>query len=79
LREQAIAILKRWERQSSPRWPDIAMYFTLLGENRLAIDALEQAMRARSPHLAQLRAAPWMDPLRNEPRVQEIMRRLAFP
>jgi serine/threonine-protein kinase len=79
LREQAIAILKGWERQSSPRWPDIAMYFTLLGENRLAIDALEQAMRARSPHLAQLRAAPWMDPLRNEPRVQEIMRRLAFP
>jgi tetratricopeptide (TPR) repeat protein len=79
MRVQAITILRRWERQPSPRWPDIAMYYAMLGENRLAIDALEQAMIARSPHLAQLRGTPWLDPLRNEPRVQEIMRRLAFP
>lgn len=79
LRDGAVAVLDRWARRPSPPWPDIAMYFSLLGEHDRAIDALHEALRAHSPHLAGLRVAPWLDPLRPDPRFQEILNRLAFP
>jgi hypothetical protein len=79
LRAAAFAVLDRWRRQPAPRWPDIGMYCTLLRDHACALDALEAALRARSPHLAQLRMASWADPLRTEPRFRAILRQLAFP
>jgi serine/threonine-protein kinase len=79
LRAAAGAVLDRLARQPSPRWPDIAMYWALLGENDRAIDALEAALRARSPHLVQLRMAAWADPIRGDPRFHRILRQLGFP
>lgn len=79
LRATAGAVLDRWRRQPAPRWPDIGMYCTLLRDHACALDALEAALRARSPHLAQLRMASWADPLRTEPRFRAILRQLAFP
>jgi tetratricopeptide (TPR) repeat protein len=79
LRDSAGAVLERLARQPSPRWPDLAMYWALLGETDRSIDALETALRARSPHLVQLRMAAWADPMRGDPRFQRILRQLAFP
>lgn len=79
LREQAMAVLDRWSRRPSPPWPDIAMYATLLGDRNRALDALEAALRAHSPHMASLRMVPWFDPLRDDPRFRAILRALAFP
>jgi eukaryotic-like serine/threonine-protein kinase len=79
LRAQALEVLSQWEAQPFPRWPEIALYSTLLGENDRALHALEQALAARSPLLAQLKVAGWADPLRPDRRMAAIMRALAFP
>jgi hypothetical protein len=40
---------------------------------------LETAYRLRDPGLASLKIDNLLDPLRNEPRFQEILRKLKFP
>jgi hypothetical protein len=44
-----------------------------------ALEWLETAYRAHDPGLQQLKVDPALDPLRQEPRFQEIMRKLNFP
>jgi serine/threonine-protein kinase len=78
-RPAALGILAGWERQQSPRWADIALYYALLGERERALSALEQGLRVRAGMLSQLRTAPWLDPLRREPRFERIMAELRFP
>jgi eukaryotic-like serine/threonine-protein kinase len=78
-RRAAQDVLTRWAQQPTPRWPEIAMYYALLDERERALDALEQAMRVRAPMLAQLKVAPWLDPLRSDPRFAAILAQLAFP
>jgi TolB-like protein/tetratricopeptide (TPR) repeat protein len=73
-RRDARAILDGWERQAWPRWPEIAMYRTLIGDDDGAIRALNEGLRARSPMMAQLGSAPWFEPLRRDPRVQAMLR-----
>jgi hypothetical protein len=54
------------------------MYYTLIGEHARAIVALERALEVRSPHLAQIGVTAWMDPLRTDPRVKEVLRKVGF-
>jgi serine/threonine-protein kinase len=49
------------------------------GQTAHALDWLEMAMRHRNPYLRFVKADPLMDPLRNEPRFQAIVRELKFP
>jgi TolB-like protein len=49
------------------------------GQTKLALDALETAVRVHSPDLESLKAAPLLDPLRTEPRFQAMERALKFP
>jgi TolB-like protein/cytochrome c-type biogenesis protein CcmH/NrfG len=44
-----------------------------------ALEWLDRAMRLRDPGLEYLKTDPLMDPLRNEPRFQAVMRELKFP
>jgi tetratricopeptide (TPR) repeat protein len=44
-----------------------------------ALAALEKSKRLRDPGLEYLKADPLMDPLRNEPRFQVVLRELKFP
>jgi hypothetical protein len=55
------------------------MYRVLMGDHDAALTALERAVRTRSPMMAQLKVAAWHDPLRRDPRMQELVRRLRFP
>jgi hypothetical protein len=55
------------------------MYATLIGDHEMAVDAIERAWASRSPLMAQLRVAAWLDPIRDDPRFIEILRRMAFP
>jgi eukaryotic-like serine/threonine-protein kinase len=49
------------------------------GNRAKALEWLATAMRLRDPGLEYLKTDPLMDPLRNEPRFQEIQRAMKFP
>jgi TolB-like protein len=49
------------------------------GERAAALEWLEKARRLGDPGLIYLKTDPLMDPLRNEPRFEAVMRELKFP
>jgi predicted Zn-dependent protease len=54
----------------------IAQAYASLGEKKEALVWLEKAYAQRSDELVSLRVNPAYDPLRGEPRFQELLRRL---
>jgi hypothetical protein len=36
-------------------------------------------MRRQTPYLSVVKTAPWLDPIRDEPRFQAVMKALKFP
>ena len=50
-----------------------------MGELAAALEWLEKARRLGDPGLIHLKTDPLMDPLRQEPRFQAVMRGLRFP
>jgi len=57
----------------------IAFVYLGLGEKERALELLEQAYRERSWELVFLRVEPWVDILRDNPRFQDLLRRMSFP
>jgi eukaryotic-like serine/threonine-protein kinase len=58
----------------------IATLYTSLGEREKAFDYLDQAYQERSPDVPYfLKADIRLDPLRSDPRFQEMLRRVGFP
>jgi tetratricopeptide (TPR) repeat protein len=58
---------------------DFATTYTALGETAPALEWLERAYGERTHRMAFLRVDPRLDPLRGEPRFQELLARMAFP
>ncbi len=56
-----------------------AIVFTGLGDRDQAFAALEKAYEQREPDMRWLKGWPDFDPLRSDPRFQDLMRRMAFP
>jgi TolB-like protein/Tfp pilus assembly protein PilF len=56
-----------------------ATIYAQWGNRAKALEWLDTAMRLRDPGLEELKTDPLMDPLRNEPRFQAVMRELKFP
>jgi hypothetical protein len=56
-----------------------AQIYAQRGDRRIALEWLEKALRLRDPGFRRLKTDPLMDPLRGEPRVQEIEQQLKFP
>jgi len=52
---------------------------TQWGDRGKALEWLDTAMRRRDPGLIYLKTDPLMNPLRQEPRFQAVMRKLKFP
>jgi len=50
-----------------------------IGEHEKALDLLEQAYQENSWFLAFMQVEPWLDPLRDEERFKNIMKRMNFP
>jgi TolB-like protein/DNA-binding winged helix-turn-helix (wHTH) protein/tetratricopeptide (TPR) repeat protein len=63
------------------RLPEVihAIARAALGQDNLALDALDRAYAQRDPYLVLLRVTAWFDPLREDPRYQQLVERLAFP
>ncbi len=58
---------------------DMASLHTALGEKERALAWLEQGYEQRDIWLVELKAWPWFDPLRDDPRFQNLLRRMNFP
>lgn len=56
-----------------------AQIYAQWGQPRKALDWLDNAVRVLDPGLGSLKVDPFLDPLRGEPRFQEIERALKFP
>jgi tetratricopeptide (TPR) repeat protein len=78
-RTAARAVLERWKQIPKPPWPEMAMYYALMGERDQALEALEHGLAARSPMMAGVNVAPWLDPMRDDPRFVRIVRAMHLP
>jgi TolB-like protein/Tfp pilus assembly protein PilF len=56
-----------------------AVIHTGLGENDEAFEWLERAYQDRNAWMVFLQVVPWLDPLRSDPRFQDLLRRMNFP
>jgi TolB-like protein len=57
----------------------LATTYFLLGQKDKALDALEQSYKQHAPNIIYLKADPYYDPFRTEPRFQAIERKLGLP
>ncbi len=65
-------------KDSNNNWV-IAKAYVDLGEKDKALAALNKAYEVRLSSLCWLKVEPQMDPLRSDPRFQELMRKVRFP
>jgi len=92
--QEKLASLERAYRQSGPKgyWEwrlseatrrnapyEIAVFYARLGNASDAIAWLEKSYRQHDWHMVQLKMLPAWDPLRSDPRFQDLMRRMNFP
>ena len=78
-KSEAIRILntlKERSRQGYVRAYDLAAVATGLGDKDQALAWLEKAYQDRSEWLTWAKVEPWMDPLRSDPRFQNLLRRM---
>jgi TolB-like protein/Tfp pilus assembly protein PilF len=77
-REDALRILE--EIRGSAVYPLSVVYvYAALGEADAAFDWLEKAYERRQLGLAWIRVIPALDPLRSDPRFDDLLRRIGFP
>ena len=55
-----------------------AMLFTALGEKDRAFEQLERAYQQREPGLLFIKVAPWLDPLRSDPRYGALVEKVGL-
>lgn len=67
-----------WMSDNRPKYMDAARLASI-GENRRALDALEEAFAERESFMTVVRVDPRFDPLRNDPRFQRLLLRIGFP
>jgi serine/threonine-protein kinase len=78
-REQAQAILDHLQTSTDHVSPaELAMLYTAMGEQEEAFALLERAYEAHDIQLQYLGVAPEFDPLRADPRFQDLMRRVGL-
>lgn len=74
--------IRRLTEESKHRYvrpAHIARLFTYLGEKDQAFSYLEKAYDEHDWHLTRLQVDPVWDPLRSDPRFQDLVRRMNFP
>jgi len=50
-----------------------------LGEKNQAFAMLNEAFETKDQHVAWMKVDPFMDPLRDDPRFQDLLKRAGFP
>lgn len=57
----------------------LALIYSALGDRDKAIAELENAFNERDYLLPRIKVEPFLDPLRADPRFQELIKRMRFP
>ncbi len=57
----------------------VATLFAELGEKDKAFATINEAIETKDQHTNQMKVDPFMDPLRDDPRFKEVLRRAGFP
>jgi TolB-like protein/DNA-binding winged helix-turn-helix (wHTH) protein len=78
MRRAAVTLAAR-SKQTYVEPVSIAYSYVFAGEKDSALDWLEKAYQEHASELSFLRVVPLLDPLRDEPRFQDLLRRLDFP
>jgi TolB-like protein/Tfp pilus assembly protein PilF/tRNA A-37 threonylcarbamoyl transferase component Bud32 len=81
-RDQARKMLEKLERQAKRTYDSptlIGLVYSALGERQQAFAWLERAYGQRDPLLLNLKVDASFDPLRSDPRFQDLLRRVGFP
>ena len=79
---EAVRILKDLEGKATKDLGstfDLAALYAALSEKERALAWLEQGYTRRDYWLVEVRAWPWFDSLRSEPRFQDLLRRMHMP
>jgi len=50
-----------------------------MGERDQTMEALERGLAARSPVMTSMKVVPWLDPMRDDPRLTRILHAMHFP
>ena len=56
----------------------VATFFAELGEKDKAFAMLNEAIETKDQHTAWMKVDPYMDPLRDDPRFQEVLKKAGF-
>jgi hypothetical protein len=81
-RDELSRLAARWETRARQEYISasrLAVIYGDLGENARALHWLTKGMNERSPSMIFIKADPLLDPVRNEPRFQEMVKRMNFP
>jgi TolB-like protein/Tfp pilus assembly protein PilF len=81
-REKALAIIERWKEGEKKKYVMnywIAVAYAALGDKDHAFAELEKAYQHRDWFLQRMKVDPFMDPLREDPRFGEMLRRINLP
>lgn len=71
---------RRWPQDSQMPYPyELALIYLGLGQKDQAFVWLDRAYKRRADSLIRLRVEPFVDPLRSDPRFQDLLRRMNFP
>ena len=71
--------LRRRAERSYVSPVSVALVHVGMGEKDRALDSLEKAYERRDPWMTLLKVFPRLDPLRSDPRFQDLLRRMNFP
>ena len=77
--DAAAALERLRQMQGDAASYQYATIYAQRGDVPRALDWLETALRVRDPGVTLMRADPFLDPLRREPRFQAVERQLRFP
>ena len=81
-RNEAVKILDEMKEMSKQRYIspyDLAVLYTGLGEKDKALEQLNNAYDERAGWIIYLKVEPLFDPLRSDPRFQDLQRRVGLP
>lgn len=79
---EAEATLRGLERMNREGYVPVvfrAIGFAQSGRKEQALSLLHSAYRDRDPYMVMIKAIPWFDPIRSDPRFQELLRQMNFP
>ena len=57
----------------------VATFFAELGEKDRAFALINEAIETKDQHTSQMKIDPFMEPLRNDPRFQQVLKKAGFP